>query len=797
MRAITALGRLLASLLTRLVKLVILLGLLGGIPAGLTTQIGWPLPRSVPDRVWLEHAITAPITDTVVLNLLAIVLWILWAALTLSVLAEAGAAIAGTTVPRIPLLAPVQPLAGWLVAGLTASVLASVTPVSAGTPPVPAAVAATSVTAYAPASAAVTTHYGVSSPPAATVHTGRPPVTTAAVTRNPELRLLVAGQEHTCTVRRGDNLSHLAEAWLGDANRWPEIYHLNKGRHFRVGGTLADPNLIYPGWTLTLPDDARPPGPPASAQPPAPATPAPPPAEPSPATPPTPSAPATAHPAPALPVPPAPASPATPGATTAPSPPTAGQHDPAPAHRDHEQPGVELPGGWIPISLAASLLAAAAMVWLRRRHRFIPRPAAVTTPLEDLRPLPPVITQLRRGVRRHAPDLLPADPDAPAEPRRPHGAADTDGRATGANTGATAETEQPRVPAAVLPPVGPSGPELAGLTDPVPTGGLGLTGPGADAAARAFLVATLSSGSPQDPDARGQVVIPAGALTTLLGAGAVQLGGIPRLTITADLSDALTRTEELLIDRRRLLQDEDADDLDDLRAANPYYPPMPPVLLIAEVPAAELRARLTTTLHLGVPLQINAVLLGDWPRGDTLTVAPDGRTTHALTAENGATGSRATTGSRDRLAVLDTATAMALLEVLREAHTGEPATHAATSGASEAPPAEPDAAPEPPATARADNAGEPARAAEGAESPAPPAQQPGPPVPGNGARQDPQPEQAPRHGMQSRQRVEVRVLGEPAILEDGVPAPGLRTKAQELLVYLAVHRTGSDLSDVK
>src|SRR5439155_991453 len=87
----------------------------------------------------------------------------------------------------------------------------------------------------------------------------------------------------------------------------------------------------------------------------------------------------------------------------------------------------------------------------------------------------------------------------------------------------------------------------------------------------------------------------------------------PRLSVTANLGEALTRLEELLIERRRTLQDEDADDLEAMRDADPMHPPMPPVLLLAEVPGPEARTRLTTTLHLGTPLQINVVLL-DPPR---------------------------------------------------------------------------------------------------------------------------------------------------------------------------------------
>ncbi len=44
MRAVAAV----TSLLLRLVKLVLLVALLAGIPTGLITQIGWPLPGTYP-----------------------------------------------------------------------------------------------------------------------------------------------------------------------------------------------------------------------------------------------------------------------------------------------------------------------------------------------------------------------------------------------------------------------------------------------------------------------------------------------------------------------------------------------------------------------------------------------------------------------------------------------------------------------------------------------------------------------------------------------------------------------------
>jgi nucleoid-associated protein YgaU len=51
----------------------------------------------------------------------------------------------------------------------------------------------------------------------------------------------------TYTVDSGDNLSNIAKQELGDANRWREIYELNKD----VIG--KNPDLIQPGMELKLP----------------------------------------------------------------------------------------------------------------------------------------------------------------------------------------------------------------------------------------------------------------------------------------------------------------------------------------------------------------------------------------------------------------------------------------------------------------------------------------------------------------------------------------------------------------
>ncbi|HEY9722855.1 MAG TPA: LysM peptidoglycan-binding domain-containing protein [Oscillatoriaceae cyanobacterium] len=52
--------------------------------------------------------------------------------------------------------------------------------------------------------------------------------------------------ERTYVVRHGDSLSRIAQAELGDVERWPEIYELNRDK-------VMSPHLIMPGQKLRLP----------------------------------------------------------------------------------------------------------------------------------------------------------------------------------------------------------------------------------------------------------------------------------------------------------------------------------------------------------------------------------------------------------------------------------------------------------------------------------------------------------------------------------------------------------------
>ncbi len=55
-------------------------------------------------------------------------------------------------------------------------------------------------------------------------------------------------------VQAGDTLWTIAARTLADPEGWQAMFDLNVGRPQPGGGTLVDPDLIYPGWRLELPD---------------------------------------------------------------------------------------------------------------------------------------------------------------------------------------------------------------------------------------------------------------------------------------------------------------------------------------------------------------------------------------------------------------------------------------------------------------------------------------------------------------------------------------------------------------
>ena len=96
MRRLVDFVRGIAALLTTLT-------VLGGLPAGLTELIGWPLPTEMPSVELIQrHLDNGDLPDVFVIKVLALIVWLLWAQFALAVLVEAKAAITGADFSPCP-----------------------------------------------------------------------------------------------------------------------------------------------------------------------------------------------------------------------------------------------------------------------------------------------------------------------------------------------------------------------------------------------------------------------------------------------------------------------------------------------------------------------------------------------------------------------------------------------------------------------------------------------------------------------------------------------------------------------
>ncbi len=725
--------------LVRAASMLAALALIAGLPAALVAVIGWPLPRTVPtDWAGWETVLTGGFPDAAVVNLLACALWLVWAAFCYSLIGEIAAVRRGRPARHVRALSPLQALAALLVAGMSAG------PAAAATLAIPPAVVSTLAppsATPAPALVAYTTSDTTATPPtvigaergslsatatalpAADLTVDETPLPRfALVAHSGPLTVATGGHEYTVTVQRGDTLWELADRWLGDPHRWPEIYQLNADR-YDDHGRMHRGDHIERGWVLTLPDDATPPagsrpatppqqppaggsdeqpstppsttpnGPttsaPTASTAPAPATTAPTSSAPTAST--TAEAPPSASPRPSS----TPSTTAKPGggaetptpATSTPAASSASASDPAgqpqPERSRPASPGISLgSGSWLDVGLAAAVAAAIALVWAHRRRRYTPRPLSPDLRLDDpdLVPMPPVVAQIRRRLHDD-PDIADTDADAAASWTTPISAPATHTLHLSGTSPADprpqddeaeelpAEPDEQEAEPAPTPEVPLARPVVPTLTNPTtavwPSSGLGLTGPGAESAARGFLAAALAD---DDPDASPtRAVLPSTTVATLLGAAAVTLPSTPRLIVTDDLAEALDLLEQQILHRSRLVYAHEVDTVAAMRAADPYEEPTPPLLLIADATNNHERTRIAALLAQGQRLDVHGILLGDWPAGDTVVVDSDGTTTAGGSGRHGQ--HPADVG---RLAVLTPTETVAVITTLAEAHTGLP-----------------------------------------------------------------------------------------------------------------------------
>ena len=229
-----------ARLAKGLGALMILAGLIVGLPAALAVTVGWPLPNGLPRLSDISSALGGQsIDDAFLLKTLAVLCWLAWGQFTACVVAEMVGWRQGRGSCRVPLAGSLQPLVARLM-------IAAALVVHIGPRPSPPPVLVRTVAAV---------HLADTAPPAPT-----------SITPAASPTLPVEQATKTYVVKPRDDLWRLAERHLGDGARWRELFKTNQGRPQPDGGALRSPRLIRPGWILEFPTDAAMP---ADASPPA------------------------------------------------------------------------------------------------------------------------------------------------------------------------------------------------------------------------------------------------------------------------------------------------------------------------------------------------------------------------------------------------------------------------------------------------------------------------------------------------------------------------------------------------
>ncbi len=221
--------------------------LLVGVPVALVLLVGNPLPGSGPSKDWL----TADVNAELVINVLAVLVWIVWVHFVVCFLSEWRAIRKGRMPGNVLLGGGSQLLARRLVAGLlmlsgglslAQGLTTTVTADEAGSGRIADTISAITTDSNR-AGAAVSDVSQVGDTPAMQTATG---------TKHYEV-MPPQGRNH-------DSSWDIAERTLGDGMRWKEIYDLNKNRLQPDGRRYTDADLIRPGWQLLLPADAKGPG---------------------------------------------------------------------------------------------------------------------------------------------------------------------------------------------------------------------------------------------------------------------------------------------------------------------------------------------------------------------------------------------------------------------------------------------------------------------------------------------------------------------------------------------------------
>ena len=212
-----------------LASAVLLTGLLIGVPILLIFGVGWPLPQGIPSGADVVTAIkTGAVPPSTIWKSISVVVWILWFLILAGVGIEAWAHFRGRVAPQVAFLPS-------FIQRFSAQIMGT----------------------------ALLIAFSLQHPGVAMAENQELLVpTTFEMDAEPnDVVPTVSGQEIARpvihTVERHDSLRQLADRYLGDPDRWTEVFVLNEGQTQTDGGYLSDPSQLREGWELVMPADSR------------------------------------------------------------------------------------------------------------------------------------------------------------------------------------------------------------------------------------------------------------------------------------------------------------------------------------------------------------------------------------------------------------------------------------------------------------------------------------------------------------------------------------------------------------
>ncbi len=237
------------ELVRGLASAALLIGLLIGIPILLITGVGWPLPQELPSITkTLSGLKSGTISSSLILKSISCILWILWFQMLAGVVVELWSHFHGRVAPQVIFIPKfIQRLSARII-GAALVIIFSVQH--------PGITAADNQSLLAPTTIELDVEQSWTFIFDDLDNFATPRNEENSTNSDPN-NDLVEFIPLIHTVQQRDSLQLLAEQYLGDPNRWTEVFVLNHGQTQAVGGSLTDPARLQPGWELIMPADAH------------------------------------------------------------------------------------------------------------------------------------------------------------------------------------------------------------------------------------------------------------------------------------------------------------------------------------------------------------------------------------------------------------------------------------------------------------------------------------------------------------------------------------------------------------